>query len=82
MHMSAGRTAGLMKPTGPLPAEMRASLTAAIMDAKMGAAADVPPLRVNLPPRATTVGYLRKPSFRTSSNRACAVANREHVPVG
>jgi hypothetical protein len=36
-------TAGLMNPTGLFRAAMRASLTAAITDAKMGAEADVPP---------------------------------------
>ena len=49
-------TAGLMFPTGPLPAARRASLTAAIIAAKMGVDADVPPLIARLPLTTTTVG--------------------------
>ena len=47
-----------MKPTGPLPAAIRASFTAAMRDATMGAAADVPPLVFSSPSVTTTVGNL------------------------
>lgn len=51
-------TAGLMNPTVLFPAAIRASLTAAMMDAMMGAEADVPPELTNLPPSAMTNGHL------------------------
>ena len=44
-----------MKPTGPLPTEIRASFTAAIIAAKIGADAEVPPLFVMAPSSAVTV---------------------------
>ena len=52
-------TAGLMNPTTGFPATMRASLIAAMNDAKMGADAEVPPELTNLPPSAMTMGNLR-----------------------
>ncbi len=47
-----------MKPTGLLPAAIRASLTAAITAAKIGAEADVPPERTKLPFSAMMSGKL------------------------
>lgn len=52
------RTAGLIHPTRLLWAAMRASLTAAIIEAKIGADADVPPETKNSPSSATTMGNL------------------------
>ena len=49
-------TAGLMFPTGLLPAARRASLIATIIAAKMGVDADVPPLIVRFPPTTSEVG--------------------------
>ena len=48
-----------MNPTTGFPATMRASLIAAMNDAKMGADAEVPPELTNLPPSAMTMGNLR-----------------------
>lgn len=48
-----------MKPTGLLPAAMRASFTAAMRDAKMGADADVPPIVSMAPFTTVTVLWLR-----------------------
>jgi hypothetical protein len=47
-----------MKPTVLFPAAMRASLTAAMTAANMGAEADVPPEWTNPPPTAMTNGHL------------------------
>jgi hypothetical protein len=51
-------TAGLMNPTVLLPAARRASLTAAMTAANMGAEADVPPEWTKPPPSAMTNGHL------------------------
>ena len=49
----SGRTAGFAHPTGAFPAAMRASLTAVIIAAHVGAEADVPPTAQRLPSRYT-----------------------------
>jgi hypothetical protein len=51
-------TAGLMNPTVLFPAASRASFTAAITAANMGADADVPPECTKPPPSAMTRGHL------------------------
>ena len=61
-----------MKPTGLLPADIRASFMAAMTEAKMGADAEVPPLVVNLPSIATTVGNLTKRAKRRCELRTHA----------
>ena len=59
MLRTVRHTAGLTNPTGRFPAARRASFTATINEATMGAEADVPPLSVKFPPTTTTVGNLR-----------------------
>ena len=49
-------TAGLIHPTGPFPAAMRASFTAVIIAAMIGVDADVPKVVVNSSLSTTTMG--------------------------
>lgn len=70
------RTAGLIQPTVLLPAAMRASFTEVMTDAKMGADADVPPERVNLPLSATTIGHLMNRLF---NDTVCAIKTWTHT---
>jgi hypothetical protein len=78
-------TAGLMNPTVLFPAAMRASLTAAMTDAKMGAEADVPPEWTNAPPSAITSGHLVAPvrffNPQTEGTRLTRWPKRRGTPV-
>lgn len=49
-----GLTAGLINPTGPLPASILASLIRVIIEATTGAEADVPKTKLNSPSMAIT----------------------------
>lgn len=51
-------TAGLIQPTGPFPRAIRASFTAAMSEATIGADALVPPPTTKSPATTMAVGYL------------------------
>ena len=71
-------TAGLIQPTGLFPAAMRASFTAVMTAAKMGADADVPPLLMNWPDSAMTRGHLRGRLYRLSARVSAVRSIRNH----
>ena len=64
----------------------RASLTAVMIDAKMGADADVPDSKVNVPLIATTIGNLSQDEFKTNTwkvlSEICGSPVCRHVRIG